>query len=99
MILDWLNGLAQSGRLADIAMAVLVAEMAVALVLYRTADQRRTILFNTVSGLALMAALRSALTGAPVIWIAMFLSAGFFAHMAELAFRHRAFRRTASPAD
>ena len=93
-MIAWLSGLAASGHLADIAMAVLVIEMALALLVYRTGDQRRTILFNTISGLALMLALRNALTGAPVIWIAACLSGGFAAHLAELAFRHRVFRRS-----
>lgn len=92
-MIGWLTGLAESGRLADIAMVVLVIEMAVALAVYRMPDQRRTIVFNTLSGLALMLALRSALTGAPILQVAACLSAGFVAHLAELAFRHRAFRR------
>ena len=89
---DWLATIAASGRLAEIAMLVLVAELAVFWLVYRAPDTRRTLIFNTLSGLALMAALRSALVGHPALVIAGFLSLGFAAHLAELWFRHRAFR-------
>ena len=58
---------------------------------------RRTLIFNTLSGLALMAALRSALIGHGALAIAGFLSLGFVMHLAELWFRHRAFRRVSAP--
>ncbi len=89
---DWLGAIAASGRLAEIAMIVLVAELALLWLVYRAPDARRTLVFNTVSGLALMAALRSALIGHSAIVIACFLSLGFVAHLAELRFRHRTFR-------
>jgi hypothetical protein len=96
-ITEWLNAIAVSGRLAEIAMAVLVLELAVFLFVYRSADIRRTLIFNTLSGLALMAALRSALIGHPALVIAGFLSLGFVMHLGELRFRHRALRATPAP--
>lgn len=93
-LLDWLAAIAASGRLAEIAMVVLVLELAVFLLVYRRRDTRRTLIFNTLSGLALMAALRAALIGEAAIVIAGFLSLGFGMHLGELWFRHRAFRTT-----
>ncbi|MBO6551259.1 MAG: hypothetical protein JJ926_10800 [Roseitalea sp.] len=94
---EWLAEIAASGRLAEIAMAVLLLELAVFLFVYRTPAARRTLIFNTLSGLALMAALRSALIGHGALAIAGFLSLGFVMHLAELWFRHRAFRRVSAP--
>jgi len=96
-LLDWLNAIAASGRLAEIAMAVLVAELALFLFVYRAPAARRTLIFNTASGLALMAALRAALIGHGALVIAGFLSLGFAMHLAELWFRHRAFTKTPEP--
>lgn len=96
-LIDWLTAIAANGRLAEIAMAVLAVELMVFLFVYRRADTRRTLIFNTLSGLALMAALRSALIGHGVLLIAGFLSLGFVMHLAELWFRHRAFRMTPAP--
>lgn len=94
---EWLAAIAASGRLAEIAMMVLLAELALFLFIYRTPAARRTLIFNTLSGLALMAALRSALIGHSVLIIAGFLSLGFAMHLGELWFRHRAFRAPAAP--
>jgi len=94
---DWLDAIAASGRLAEIAMAVLVAELALFLFVYRAPAARRTLIFNTASGLALMAALRAALIGHGALVIAGFLSLGFAMHLAELWFRHRAFTKTPEP--
>lgn len=70
-------------------MAVLIVELAIFLIIYRAPDTRRTLVFNTLSGLALMAALRSALIGHGALVIAGFLSVGFAMHLVELWFRHR----------
>ena len=96
-VFDWLAAIAASGRLAEIAMVVLIAELAIFAMIYRGTDTRRTLLFNTLSGLALMAALRSALIGHGAFAIAGFLSLGFAMHLAELWFRHRAFRTVPEP--
>ena len=96
-LIDWLGAIAASGRLAEIAMAVLVLELAVFLFIYRGRDARRTLIFNTLSGLALMAALRAALIGDSALVIAGFLSLGFVMHMGELWFRHHAFKATPAP--
>lgn len=84
----WLQWLVTTGHLADIAMVALLVEAAI--MLTRNARQRFVIVFNTASGLALMAALRSAMTSASSTWIAIFLSLGFLAHLGELAARNRA---------
>lgn len=94
---NWLAEIAASGRLAEIAMVVLLAELALFLFVYRTPAARRTLIFNTLSGLALMAALRSALIGHSALAIAGFLSLGFAMHLGELWFRHRAFRAPSAP--
>jgi len=95
-MVDWLAAIAANGRLAEIAMVVLLAELALFWFVYRTPNTRRTLVFNTLSGLALMAALRSALIGHSALVIAGFLSLGFAMHLGELWFRHRAFRNAFS---
>ena len=94
---EWLSAIATSGRLAEIAMAVLVVELIVFVFVYKSVNTRRTLVFNTLSGLALMAALRAALIGQGALVIAGFLSLGFAMHLAELWFRHRAFTRAPAP--
>jgi len=95
--MEWLATIAASGRLAEIAMVVLLLELALLLFVYRTPAKRRTLVFNALSGLALMAALRSALIGHSAFTIAGFLSMGFAMHLGELWFRHRAFRTPPAP--
>ena len=94
---QWLAAIAASGRLAEIAMAVLVLELVVFLFIYRSAATRRTLVFNTLAGLALMVALRSALIGHAPLVIAGFLSLGFALHLGELRFRHRALTKPGAP--
>lgn len=96
-VAEWLTAIAASGRLAEIAMVVLALELALFLFVYRAPDTRRTLIFNTASGLALMAALRAALIGHGALVVAGFLSLGFAMHLGELWFRHRAFRRRPAP--
>lgn len=66
-----------TGHVADIAAAVLVLELA-------ALRFRRAVLWNGLSGLALIMALRGALTGAGAAWILIFLTAGFAAHLIDL---------------
>ena len=80
---QWLTAIAASGRLAEIAMAVLMLELVAFLFIYRSAATRR--------------ALRSALIGHGPLVIAGFLSLGFALHLGELRFRHRAFTKPGAP--
>lgn len=86
--LAWLNWLASTGHLADIAIASLLVEALVALRLSKRTT-RATIIFNVLSGIALMLALRTALTDGSATLIALFMSLGFVAHMGELAARKK----------
>ena len=80
----------QSGRVADIVVAVMVLE-ALALIAIRVIKGRgfavRYVISNLMAGLFLVLALRAALTGAAWPWIAASLSAAFVAHIADLALR------------
>ena len=96
-LFDWLGAIAENGRLAEIAMAVLIFELAVFLFVYRAPAARRALVLNTLAGLALMAALRSALIGHGPLVIAGLLSLGFALHLGELRFRHRAFTKPGAP--
>ncbi|MCZ8132021.1 MAG: hypothetical protein O9284_12090 [Steroidobacteraceae bacterium] len=85
-VLEWLA----SGRLVDLALAVLVLEAAWLALLQRRvlghAPPVAAWLPNLLAGVALLLALRAALTGATA-WVVVWLTAAFAAHLAELA-RH-----------
>lgn len=85
----WLNWLAQTGHLADLAIICLIIEAGFALRSASTSPARRVIIFNVLSGIALMLALRVALTGGSATLIALFLSSSFVAHLGELAARRQ----------
>lgn len=85
----WLNWLAQTGHLADFAIVCLIIEAALGLRGASGSPARRVIIFNVLSGIALMLALRVALTGGSATLIALFLSSGFVAHLGELAARRQ----------
>lgn len=85
----WLNWLAQTGHLADFSIACLLIEAVLALRRTDNTAARRTIMFNVLSGIALMLALRTALTDGSPTLIALFMSSGFLAHLGELAVRKK----------
>ncbi len=79
-----------SGRVVDIALALMVLEAA-ALWGYRRARGQpfplADVAWNLAAGACLLLALRAALTGAGWPWIAMFLTAALVAHIGD--FRRR----------
>ncbi len=79
-----------SGRVVDIALALMVLEAA-ALWAYRRARRRAfpvaDIVWNLAAGACLLLALRAALTGSGWPWIAIFLTAALVAHIGD--FRRR----------
>lgn len=72
-----------SGRIADVALLVLLGEVVVRAVIDRRQGTRtlRAHAPNLIAGAALLLALRAALTGAPWPWIAAALAAALIAHM------------------
>ncbi|MGQ0455685.1 MAG: hypothetical protein ACT4OU_01350 [Hyphomicrobium sp.] len=85
-----MQDLFQSGRIADIVIALMAIE-AVALIAYARATGRgipaRQVLSNLTAGVCLFLALRLALTGAPWTWIGGALAASLAAHLADLKSR------------
>jgi hypothetical protein len=88
----WLSELVGSGRVADLALAVMAAE-AVLIGLYRWRTGRGLSGAELVSvllpGACLVLALRSALVSADVVAIAAFLSGAMAAHVLDLRRRWR----------
>ncbi len=85
-----LQSLFQSGRVADILLAVMAIEAAL-LIGYRVAKGRGFavpyVITNLIAGVFLVLALRSALTDAPWGWTALSLAAAGIAHAVDLAVR------------
>ena len=81
-----------SGHVADLALLVLLLET-LGLLLWQRRSGRgpgvRAILSLALPGVALMVALRLALTGADWIWLALALVAALLAHVADVAQRLR----------
>lgn len=88
--MDILEDLVRSGRICDIALALMAAEV-IALIAYRRATGRGiapgALLANFAAGGALVLALRSALTGAGWLATAGWLTASLVAHVADLKAR------------
>ena len=85
-----LEQLIETGRIVDIALAVLVAEIIVILALRRSSGAgvpARSLLINAGAGGSLMLALRAALTDAGWTWVAAFLVAALVFHAADIAQR------------
>lgn len=79
-----------SGRVADIAIAVLVAEIVILSFFLRKRLRLRDFLPNAISGLALLAALRESLQPEPYwVIIAAALSLSLVAHASDLYLRSR----------
>ena len=83
---DWLVSLFNSGAVAGLAIAVLVIETAILFSLRRRLGLTATpLLCNAASGIALIMALRAALIAPQEpLWIAVWLFAGFVAHLGDI---------------
>ena len=82
-----------SGRLIDVALAVIVLELVVLLAIGRRpgrALRPLDVLGQLLAGLLLMLAVRCALTGADYRWTLVLVSASFPAHIFDLLRRSRA---------
>lgn len=88
---ELLERLIVSGHITDLALAILAIEFVV-VVLFMPIRRRVRIqaACNVISGVALIAALRCALTDAPPMAVALFLALGFVAHCADVGLRLRA---------
>jgi hypothetical protein len=83
----------QSGRIIDLILLLVAAEIAALPWLLRRLGSTLTLtplLPNILAGAALMLAVRMGLTGAHWIWIAAALGAALIAHLADLSLRLRA---------
>jgi hypothetical protein len=86
------EALITSGRIADIALAVMIVEAVLlyAYLKYREEAERfRSLLANLAAGGCLVVALKLALVGAAWQWIAVALAASLFAHAIDLWSRLR----------
>jgi hypothetical protein len=87
-----MEALFSSGRVADIALGVMILE---AVVLYALTARRgegaryRALLANLAAGACLVIAVRLALVGADWPWIAAALAASLLTHSLDLAMRLR----------
>jgi hypothetical protein len=88
MLPDWLDALFRSGHVADLAVAILIAETAVVMLLFKGA-RHSGLVANALSGVCLLLALRAALTGGPLVMVAVWLTGGFAAHLADTISRLR----------
>lgn len=90
--METLGGLFASGRMIDLILVLVVAEAIALTVLWMRTGRGvspRKLLPNLASGVALMLAVRAALTGAPWTQVALFLTVSFAAHVADIAVRWR----------
>lgn len=81
---DWVAQLVRSGRIADIAIAVIAAEIIVIGFVLRRRAALASLAFTLASGLGLIGALRAALGNAPETVIALWLIAALAAHAADI---------------
>ena len=88
---DWLAGLFETGTIALVAVAVLIVETGVLMALrHRSGLGARTLVFNSVSGIALLLALWGALSEpSNTVWIAACLTVGFAGHLGDVRARWR----------
>jgi hypothetical protein len=86
----WIDALAASGALPLIALAALAVEVIGVFWFFGNRPQlRNSLLFNAMSGAALIMALHGALTGAGGMVIAAWLASSLAAHCADLWVRLR----------
>jgi hypothetical protein len=82
-----LQTLFASGRIVDIALALMLVETAAVWLYLRTHSRTITIgdlAWNVVAGAGLLLALRASMTGAGWMWIAAFLTVALIGHAADL---------------
>jgi hypothetical protein len=91
-VIDFVAGLIPDGRIADLLLALLVAE-GLLLVVWRRATRRgpalADLLINLGAGASLILALRVALSGADPLLLAACLSLALVTHVADLVRRWR----------
>jgi len=86
----WIDALAASGTLPLIALAALALEAClIVFLLGQRPALRNSLLFNALSGAALIMALHGALTGSGGMLIAAWLASSLAAHCADLWVRLR----------
>ncbi|HEX7720266.1 MAG TPA: hypothetical protein VF389_10700 [Woeseiaceae bacterium] len=83
---------AQAAFIVDLIIAYLLAETAI--IVYRQRPDERLFFgflsaASALAGIGLLLALRAAVMNAHEMWIAASLALAFFAHIAELRYRHR----------
>lgn len=88
----------ESGAIVGLAIAVLIVEMLVLATIHARTGRgiaARQLAGNFLAGVFLLLALRAALAGAGVTWVALCLGAALVAHAADLRSRWRPERRGA----
>ncbi len=75
------------GLVAIIAIFILVGEMSVFIWFLKTEPKFGLMIPNALSGIAMLCALLVAMRGANPLWILVFLSLGFAAHLTDLWLR------------
>ena len=75
------------GLVARFAISILIGELAVFIWWRRTSPNLALMIPNALSGLAMLGALLVAMNGQNPIWILVFLSLGFVAHLTDLWLR------------
>ena len=75
------------GLVALIAIFILIGELSVFVWSGRTSSRLALMIPNALSGIAMLCALLVAMRGANPLWILVFLSLGFAAHLADLWLR------------
>lgn len=85
--MEVLEALFASGRIADIALALMLAETALVWLYCRARGRPVAIAdlaWHAAAGAGLLLALRAALTGAGWMWVTAFLSLALAAHIGDL---------------
>jgi hypothetical protein len=83
--MTWLAGLVETGRIADLLAAIVIAEIVALLALRGRGGIR--IVTGLLPGLALILALRAALTGAEASVVIAWVTASLPLHLADLRLR------------
>ncbi len=92
--------LISSGRIADVILVIMAIEVAVvSFVLWKRQQDLGLLSFvaSLLAGGSLILALRAALTDAGWIYVAVYLAAGLFAHLAEIVLRLLVAGRSSNP--
>jgi len=82
-----IEALFTSGRIVDIALALMALEMAGLWMVARVRNRAfpfADLAWNVAAGASLLIALRAALTGAGWPWLALFLTAALVAHIGDV---------------